>query len=359
MVKVLRAATYCRKSTSQEKGASGDSLSIERQRELARAFAAARGWDVVADFSDDAISGADFVNRDGLARMLAAAQQTPRPFDVIVTMDESRIGRDQWRTGYVLQQIVDAGIELWYYQDARQAQLDSATGKFMESVRGFGAELEREKARARTREALRKNARDGHVPSGRAYGYRNIRGEVHSRRVIHEAEAQVVRRIFQLTADGYGLHRIVRLLNDEQVPAPNRDGWAATSIRAMLSRPLYRGQVVYGMTRWIDRGGRKRKVAVPEAEWITRDEPELRVVSEELWKAAHARLDKTRAVYDGLRTRTGTLRGRPESGLVSKHLLGGFLRCGVCGGTLFVQPSRGQGPRGKSVLFYRCTTHWK
>ncbi len=33
----------------------------------------------------------------GLARMLAAAQQTPRPLDVIVCMDESRIGRDALR----------------------------------------------------------------------------------------------------------------------------------------------------------------------------------------------------------------------------------------------------------------------
>jgi site-specific DNA recombinase len=353
------AATYSRKSTSQEKGSSGDSLSIERQRELARAFAASRGWKVVADFADDAISGADFLNRDGLARMLAAAQQTPRPFDVLVCMDESRIGRDQYRTGYVLQQLHDAGVAVWFYQEQRQAKLDDATGKFLESVRGFASEMERERAKARTREALRKNAQDGHVPSGRVFGYRNVRDGAHAKRVIHEPEAHVVRRIFDLIAQGWGLHRIVRILNNEAVPAPNRNGWAATSIRAMLNRPIYRGRVVYGQTRRVDRGGRQRKVELPKEDWIIREAPELRIVPKELWHAAHARLNKTREVYDGLRTRTGTLRGRPESGLVSKHLLAGFLRCGQCDGTLFVQPSRGQGPNGKMVLYFRCTTHWK
>ncbi|HET9923739.1 MAG TPA: recombinase family protein, partial [Methylomirabilota bacterium] len=294
-----------------------------------------------------------------LARMLAAAQQTPRPFDAVICMDESRIGRDQYRTGYVLQQLHDAGVAVWFYQEQRQAKLDDATGKFLESVRGFAAEMEREKGRARTTEALRKNARDGHVPAGRVFGYRNVRGEVHSRRVVHEPEAAVVRRIFQLVADGYGLHRVVRLLNDEAVPAPNRDGWAPTTIRAMLNRPLYRGQVVYGATRRVDRGGRQRKVSVPAADWITRGAPELRIINEELWQAAHGRLDKTRQVYDGVRTRGGARRSRPESGLLSKHLLGGFLRCGQCSGTLFIMPSRGQGPHGKATVYYRCTTNWK
>ena len=75
---VTRAATYSRKSTTSEKGVSGDSLSIERQRELARAFAGARGWDLVADFADDALSGADFLNLEGLARMLARPRSLRR-----------------------------------------------------------------------------------------------------------------------------------------------------------------------------------------------------------------------------------------------------------------------------------------
>ncbi len=69
----LRASTYSRKSTEQS--VTEDARSSTRQRELARAFAEARGWEVVAEFTDEAVSGTDFSEkRDGLARMLAAAQ---------------------------------------------------------------------------------------------------------------------------------------------------------------------------------------------------------------------------------------------------------------------------------------------
>jgi DNA invertase Pin-like site-specific DNA recombinase len=93
----MSAAVYARKSTEQSVGT--DAKSVTRQVELGRAFAEQRGWTVVEEYIDDAISGADFSSRrDGLARMLEAAQRRPRSFDVVITMDESRLGRDQYRT---------------------------------------------------------------------------------------------------------------------------------------------------------------------------------------------------------------------------------------------------------------------
>ncbi|MGH2393601.1 MAG: recombinase family protein, partial [Candidatus Limnocylindria bacterium] len=114
--------------------------------------------------------------------------------------------------------------------------------------------------------------------------------------------------------------------------SPKRDGWASTSVREMLRRDLYQGRIVYGKTRWQDKGGTKVKVDIPENEWLTLDAPELRIVPEDLWRAAHARLERTRRVYTGHRTPSGALHGSPEAGLISRHLLSGHLRCGVCGG---------------------------
>jgi hypothetical protein len=39
------------------------------------------------------------------------------------------------------------------------------------------------------------------------------------------------------------------------------------------------GRLVYGRTRWMDRGGTKVKVDVPEREWLSTDAPALRIVS--------------------------------------------------------------------------------
>jgi len=43
--------------------------------------------------------------------------------------------------------------------------------------------------------------------------------------------------------------------------------------------------------------------------------------------------------------------------VTAHHLLSGHLRCGICGGNLYVAPVSGK--RGKPSLFYRCTTHHK
>ena len=118
----------------------------------------------------------------------------------------------------------------------------------------------------------------------------------------------------------------------------------------MLYRALYRGQIVYGKTRWEYKQGGKRKVDVPEAEWITLDAPELRIISDTLWTAAHERMAKTHEVY--LRHGAGLFGGKPESGLQSRYLLSGFLRCGVCGGNLVI--SRKTGPRGPAQTTYIC-----
>jgi hypothetical protein len=48
-----------------------------------------------------------------------------------------------------------------------------------------------------------------------------------------------------------------------------------TGVRAMVFRELYRGQIVYGKTRWADKGDTKVKRDCPEAEWLTLDAPAL------------------------------------------------------------------------------------
>ncbi len=356
---MTRCCIYARKSTD-DSSRSEDAQSSTRQIELARAFAARQGWTVddAHVYRDDGLSGGDFVNRAGLAALLAAAQSTPRPFDMIVTMDGSRIGRDQYRTAYVLQQLTDAGVQVWYYQEARQAKLDDATGKFMESVQGFAAEMEREKARARTREALHRKAAAGYVAGGVVFGYDNQRTSTgHVERIVNEMQAAVVRRIFEMIAAGHGFLRVAVALNADGIPAPRGPRWSVTSLRNMVDNPLYRGRVIYGRSRVDWRGGSRRKSHGVEDDLLEQDKPELRIVDEPLWKAAHARLARTRQTFSGHRKDNGQLAGRPESGLLNKHLLAGHLRCGICGAGLYVQTKMYSG--GKVKLYFYCTARYK
>jgi hypothetical protein len=116
--------------------------------------------------------------------------------------------------------------------------------------------------------------------------------------------------------------------------------------------------LVYGKTKvvWPKRGEKSIQVPVPESEWIKRELPEARIVTDALWKAAHDRIAKTRKAFAAHRNVDGQLQGRPESALVREHLLSGFLRCGVCNGNLFLLVQKGSKTHRR---FYVCTTNFK
>ena len=266
------AAIYARKSTEQN--AIGDEVkSITRQVEHAKAYAAKKRWTVANDhvYVDDGISGAEFVKRAGFLRLMNALK--PRAaFQVLIMSEESRLGREAIKTAYAMQQVMEAGVRVFFYLEDRERTLDTPTDKIMLSLTAFEDELKREKARERTRDAMLRKARAGHVTGGQVFGYKNIdipsavpdtRGQPHRSHVerrIEEQEAAVVRRIFALCAEGKGLRAISKLLNAEGASSPPATkGWAPSSLRVVLHRRLYMGELVWGQTAKRNRaGGRGR-----------------------------------------------------------------------------------------------------
>src|SRR4029079_7557820 len=165
------AAIYARKSTEQS-GVADDQKSVTRQIEHARAYAVKKGWTVSesAIFTDDGVSGAEFANRPGFLRLMNALK--PRPtFQVLIMSEESRLGREAIETAYALKQLVTSGVRVFFYLEDRERTLDSPTDKIMLSLTAFADELERERARQRTYDALLRKARAGHVTGGRLFGY--------------------------------------------------------------------------------------------------------------------------------------------------------------------------------------------
>lgn len=358
------AAVYCRKSTEQS-GVADEQKSVARQLDHARQYAARKGWTVDDQyiFVDDGISGAEFANRPGFLRLMNALK--PRaPFQVLIMSEESRLGRESIETAYSFKKIMDAGARVFFYLDDRERTLDSPTEKIMLSLAGFADELEREKARQRTYDAMLRKFRNGHVVGSKVFGYTNheVVGadgkRSHVERIINEAEAAVVRRVFELCAEGYGYTRIAKLLNAEGVPSPrprrNRPvGWAPTSVYEVLRRPLYRGDVVWGRSRKHYRSGQLHTTKRPSSDWLVREAPELRIVSDELWTAAHARLTKIRERLE--QSGGGRLSRRRD--IDSRYLLPGFAVCASCGGGLGVFSRVSYGKRRKYV--YGCVAHHK
>src|SRR5262245_61668750 len=86
----------------------------------------------------------------------------------------SRLGREQIETSYALKQLVQAGVRIFFYLEDRERTLDSPTDKVMLALTAFADELEREKARQRTYDAISRKAKAGHVTGGKTFGYDNV-----------------------------------------------------------------------------------------------------------------------------------------------------------------------------------------
>lgn len=342
------AAIYARKSTEQT-GVSDEDKSIARQTDHARQYAARKGWTVSEDhiFVDDGISGAEFVKRPGFIRLMNALK--PRPaFQVLIMSEESRLGREQIETAYALKQITDASVRIFFYLEDRERTLDNALDKVMLSLSSFAAEMERERAKQRTYDAMLRKAKAGHVTGGKTYGYDNreiLSAEghrLHVIRVINSDEAAIIRQIFQMFAGGLGIGRITKRLNEEGTPAPRQSprGWAPTAVREILHRPLYKGEIVWNQYEKIVRGGTKKRRPREEKDWLRLDAPELRIIAPDLWAKVQSRLVKTKG--------KGRSANRDQD---SKYLLTGMARCAHCGGPMTIV---GQDYHRRKGRFYGC-----
>lgn len=133
-----------------------------------------------------------------------------------------------------------------------------------------------------------------------------------------------------------------RRLRNEKVNAPvlraqqgRPSAWCPSSVRAILHRPAYLGQVVYGKTAARDQWGQSKVQKIEPEKWITRADESLRIIDDKLWAQAHARLQDKADAY--LRGTKGHFNGKPRTGSESKYLLPGLAKCALCGHGMIVR----------------------
>ena len=121
--------------------------------------------------------------------------------------------------------------------------------------------------RTETHRGLEGRALTGFWTGGRVYGYSTVLEEnppdaEHPRwvPVINEAEAQVLRRIFEMYADGTGLANIASSLNGEGIRAPYDGkkyekpagrGWSINTLHSMLRNERYIGKLIWNKRTWV------------------------------------------------------------------------------------------------------------
>lgn len=197
----VRVAIYLRVSR--------DDQTVENQRLELERVAQARGWSVVATYSDEGISGAKGRDqRPGLDKLLRDA--AARRIDLIAAWAIDRVGRSLSHLATMIDDLQAQGVGLYLHQQA----IDSTTpsGKAMLQMCGVFAEFERSILRERINAGIAR-ARVKGTKSGQAIG----RPTVESTRrdiAVKVAEARAAGRgIKSIARDlGIGVGTVMRLL---------------------------------------------------------------------------------------------------------------------------------------------------
>jgi site-specific DNA recombinase len=356
-----RCAIYARFSTEMQRA-----TSLEDQIRNCRKFAAQMGWEVLDEhvYQDTALSGFGVEHRPAYQRLVAAGLTVAPPFSVILVDDLSRLSRDLVETLKLYRRLKRHGVELVAVADGIQTSHQIA--KLQITIKGLVNELYLDDLRDKTHRGLTGRALKGRSTGGRLFGYRSRPGTEGAEWVVFEPEAAIVRRIFNLYADGLSLKAIAVKLNAEGLAfpgkatrrGPERRGWAVSTIHTILANEKYAGRWVWNKTMFLrdPETGKRSPVARPKDDWLVEERPDLAILDGELWTRVHARLQAVREAY-GAATQQKRPRGQaPE--VYSPHLLSGLMRCAICGARITIQSSQRK-KNGTIYRYgrYRCAFH--
>lgn len=295
----MTARLYARYSTDRQ-----SESSIADQLRIGRDSAAAHGWNVVSEHTDEGISGAAIGNRPGLRALLSLI----RGGEALLVTDLSRLSRSQ-DLAPLISRLRHKGVRVIGVQDGYDSE--SRTARMQAGLSGIMSEEFRAMVADRTRSALELRARTGQATGGRPY-----------------ENAEIVREAFARFANGETLKAIVSDLNRRGIPSPGaswkqraspRGKWLVSALHSILRNERYIGRLIWNRSQWVkdpDTGMRHRRER-PQTEWIVRECQPL--IDATVWERTQARF-RVRAGRGGIR----------------RFLLSGLLECAECGSKLVV-----------------------
>jgi site-specific DNA recombinase len=285
------------------------------------------------------------MERPGLQQVLELI--TKRQVRNLIIEDVDRLSRDAEHLHYM--------VKLFrLHQIAVHTVVAGKVDDLVLAFKGIIGEQQRMRIVYTTRRGLRGKATRGGATGGRALGYRReITGEDAQGRELDQLttddeQAELIRRIFRLYADGWSLKRICNALNADGIPSPrarergkyNAGVWNPSTLsgdvalgEGILNNELYIGRRIFNRRTWVEvpnerRGFSRRPRLNPEAEWIIRDEPQLRIIDQQLWERVKALQAEARSARDA----QFKLTGNPLAGAKRPaHMLSGLVTCGACG----------------------------
>lgn len=296
------AALYCR--LSLEDGKDNESMSISNQKLMLKDYAEKNGLHHYEYYVDDGYTGRNF-NRPSFQRMISDIEKGI--VNCVITKDLSRLGRNYIEAG--------SYIEIFFPKHnvryiAVTDGVDSLTRQQMD-ITPFKNILNDMYSRDISRKVLAgimARSRQGKFCGGPTpFGLKRDpadRGHL----IIDEETAPVVRKIYGMALDGYGMMRIAKRLMDEKVPITrvksntecdaNYYAWGSARLSKILRNPVYKGAHVVCRTHQKAIRSNTYNI-IPREEWEVIEDCHEAIIDKAEWERVQEILDRRPPIMKG------------------------------------------------------------
>lgn len=321
----MNVAVYARYSSNNQR-----EESIMAQLRAAREYCEKKGYYIVKEYCDEAMTGTND-NRPAFKEMIDAAKSGL--FNILICHKIDRFARDRYDDAFYKRTLQKAGVTIEYVEQNIDGSPESIV---LESVLVGMAEYYSKNLAREALKGMRENAyqakHNGGVPP---LGYSVKDGKY----IINDNEADIVRLIFKMRAAGSGYTDIISVLNSKGYKTKRGGKFGKNSLHDLLRNRKYIGIYTFGRVA----GGRseKRNSHKNDGEMIEIPDAIPRIIDNELWEKVQAKLDADRHT-------SGKHTAKVE------YYLSGKVRCALCGssmtgGTLV--------SRGNKYSYYSCSNH--
>ena len=334
---------------SRDDDQQGESNSISNQKKLLEEYADRQGFSNTVHFTDDGISGTCF-DRPGFLAMMKEVEAGN--VEYLCIKDMSRLGRDYLKVGQIMEILRQRGVRLIAINDG----VDSARGDDdFTPFRNIMNEYYARDTSRKIRSTFQSKGKSGkHLTGTVIYGY--LWNENRTQWLVDPEAAEVVKRIFAMTIDGFGPYQIAKKLSEEKILIPSaylaqfgegvnknktfKDvyGWGASSVVEILKKREYLGHTVNFKTRKHFKD--KKSHYVPEDEWTIFENTHEPIIDQ--------------PTFDLVQKIRGNVRRYPN-GWGEAAPLTGLLYCADCGGKMYVHRTN----NGKRISQYTCSQYSK
>ena len=307
-----------------------ESNSIVNQRHLLYSYVEKNFEDYeLLEFQDDGYTGANF-SRPGVSKLLERVRNGE--VDCIIVKDLSRFSRDYIEIGAYLEQIFPfAGVRFIAVNDRYDSnRFKGDVAGLDTSFKNLMNDLYCKDISVKVKSALKMKKENGIYANGSCtFGYRKDPKDRH-KLLIDKEEADIVRRIFQMTLDGISSHKIAQTFNAEGVKTPieykmergiatmtpkgKRFEWSGSTICQMLRNAAYAGDIVYDKYETPEVSGKSK--LKPRSEWkVFRNHHEA-IIDRDTFEY----IQKSRGVKKAVKHERHPLIGKMECGYCHKSL---------------------------------------